>query len=339
MTVTRCLAAAALAALAACASAPRTGPDVAISQSAQTVDCAMSAEDSGWLASAIDAWHYTRERALRLPDAPMPLVILFDRRCAYHVRVADSVSIAGAPHHGAVQLPNDRAIEVRAFGMASPARTDSSFFLALALASVWRTDPQYRAVAGDWLQYLTGAFVHEMTHARMLPAMIPHLRQMAPALYPDSIRDDVVQDRFANEPLFAASVKRETDLLYRAAAARSRGARVDLARAALEMIRMRRARFYVGELESWFEIEQAFLDLEGIAQWAAFSHARARFHRRFSFGDALERFRGGEQFWSQDEGLALFLALDALDEGWQSRFFAEPRVSSLDLLARALDRR
>lgn len=299
----------------------------------------MNAEDGGWLASAIDAWHVTRERVLRLPDAPMPLIILFDRRCAYHVRVTDSVAIEGARHHGAIQLPNDRAIDVRAFGMASPASNDSSFFVALALASVWRTDPQYRAVAGGWLQYLTGAFVHEMTHARMLPTVLPHLRQMAPALYPDSIRDDVVQDRFANEALFATSVKRETDLLYRAATARNRGARADLARSAVEMIRMRRARFYVGALESWFEIEQAFLDLEGIAQWAAFSHARATFHRRFSFSEALDRFRGGEQFWSQDQGLALFLALDALDDNWRSRFFAEPRVSSLDLLASALDRR
>jgi hypothetical protein len=339
MTVRHCIAFAVLAMLPACASASRTDPNVVVSQSAQTSDCVLPTEDAGWLASAVDAWQYTRERVLRLDDEPMPLIVLFDRRCAYRVRVADGIAIDGAAHHGAIQLPNDRAIDVRAFGMASPARNDSSFFLALALASVWRTDPQYRAAAGDWLQYLTGAFVHEMTHARMLRTMLPLLRQMAPALYPDSIRDDVVQDRFANDPLFATSVKRETELLYRAATSRSRSARIDLARAALDMIRMRRARFYVGELEPWFEIEQAFLDLEGVAQWAAFSHARATFHRRFSFSDALERFRSGEQFWSQDQGLALFLALDALDDDWRSRFFAEPRVSALDLLARALDQR
>jgi hypothetical protein len=299
----------------------------------------MSAEDVGWLAASIDAWQFTRERFLRLPAEPLPLIILFDRRCSYRVRVRDSIDIDGAGHRGSIQLPNDRSIGVRAFGMTSPTVNDSSLFLALALASVWRTDPQYRAVGGSWLQYLTGAFVHEMTHARMLPALVPRLRQMAPAMYPDSIRDDVVQDRFANEPLFASSVARETDLLYRTATSRNAVTRVDLARSAVEMIRARRARFYTGELEPWFEIEQTFLDLEGVAQWAAFSHARATFHRRSSFSDALERFREGEQFWSQDEGLALFLALDALDATWPQRFFAEPRVSSLDLLARALERR
>jgi hypothetical protein len=299
----------------------------------------MSSGDSAWLTSSLRAWDLTRERILRLPPAPLPLIILFDRRCAYRVSVGQRVEIAASEHQGAIDLPNDRTIGVRAFGMASPTTNDSTFFLTLALASVWRTDPQYRHSSANWEQYVTGAFVHEMTHARMLRAMVPRLRALAPALYPDSIRDDVVQDRFANEPLFAASVARETELLYRVASERNSSMRVGVARSALEMIRTRRARYYTGELEPWFELEQAFLDLEGVAQWAAFSHARATFHRQFSFLDALERFRSGEQFWSQDEGLALFLALDALDNQWQARFFAEPRVSSLDLIARAIEGR
>jgi hypothetical protein len=253
--------------------------------------------------------------------------------------VGERVDVAAAEHHGGIDLPNDRTIGVRAFGMTSPTSNDSSLFLALALASVWRTDPQYRHSSANWEQYVTGAFVHEMTHARMLRAMVPRLRALEPALYPDSIREDVVQDRFSGEPLFASSVARETELLYRVASEHNGAMRTGTARAALEMIRTRRARYYTGNLEPWFELEQVFLDLEGVAQWAAFSHARATNYRQFSFLDALDRFRSGEQFWSQDEGFALFLALDALDNRWQARFFAEPRVTSLELIERALEGR
>jgi hypothetical protein len=328
-----------LATLSACVPSPQSSAGTAPSISPQSAECTLSSADRGWLASSIDAWEVTREETLRLTAEPLPLIILFDRRCAFEVRGGASLRVSGKLHRGSIQLPSDHSIGVRPFGMTSPASGDTSLFLALALASVWRTDPQYRAAAVNWEQYLTGAFIHEMTHSRMLRAMIPRLRQLAPALYPDSIRDDVVQDRFQGEALFASSVARETDLLYRAALTRSTPTRVDLARTALDMIRMRRARYYTGGLDSWFELEQAFLDLEGVAQWAAFSHARSTYYRRSSFADALERFRSGEQFWSQDEGLALFLALDALDSTWPQRFFGEPRMSSLELLARAVEGR
>lgn len=298
----------------------------------------MSAEEVGWLTSSIDAWQLTRERYLRLPAEPLPLIVLFDKRCTYRVRVTDRVAIDGEEHGGSIRLPNDRTIGVRAFGITSPMHNDSSVFVALALASVWRSDPQFRLSGTIWNQYLTGAFIHEMTHARMLAATLPRLREMGPAVYPDSIRDDVVQDRFASDELFASSVARETDQLYGVALTGHPVRRAALARTALEMIQTRRARFYAGELEPWSTIEQTFLDLEGVAQWAAFTHARAAFYRRFSFFQALGFFRSGEQFWSQDEGLALFLALDALDKSWQERFFATPAVSSLDLLSRALER-
>ena len=304
--------------------------------------CTISADDVGWFARSVDAWQHTRERHLLLPPDTLPPIILFDRRCVYHVDVGSAArggaDFNGALHHGLVRLPNERSIGVRAIGLTSATRDDSSVFVALALADVWRTDPQYRTVTGSWHQYLTGAFIHEMTHARTVRRYLPRLREMSPTMFPDSIRDDVVQDRFADDPVFAASVNREIDLLYRSALSPGLANRVELARSAVDLLRARRARTYVGDLSEWGEIEQTFLDIEGVAQWAAFTNARTTFHRRMAFVEALERFRSGEQYWSQDEGLALFLALDALDVGWQQRFFATPPVpgGALALLERAL---
>lgn len=300
----------------------------------------MTAEDSRWLASALNAWQYTRDRLLRLPDEPIPPVILFDRRCAYRIAITtDRLAVVSNAHDGRIDLPDGRAIEPRAFGMTAPTANDSALFLILALPQVWRTDPVFRRSQENWHVYLTGAFIHEMTHSRMLRGLLPRIRAFAPSIYPDTVRDDAVQDRFGRDRVFTSFVTRETDLLLRVASAANRTLRVDLARAAVELIRERRARYYVGDLESWSEIEQTFLDLEGVAQWAAFSNERTTTNRLLSFERALNRFRTGEQYWSQDEGLALFLALDALSPGWQARIFSAESVSSLDLLTQAIARR
>jgi hypothetical protein len=299
----------------------------------------MPAEDTRWLAAALDAWQYTRQELLQLSSEPIPPVILFDRRCAYRIAItADRLAVISNEHRGSIDLPDGRSIEPRPLGMASPTADDSTVFLILALPEVWRTDPIYRRSQENWQQYLTGAFIHEMTHSRMLRSLLPRIRRFAPTISPDTVRDDAVQDRFGRDPGFAASVARETDLLLRAASSASRALRVDFARAALSLIRARRARYFVGDLAPWSQIEQTFLDLEGVAQWAAFSNERTTTNRRMTFERAINRFRHGEQYWSQDQGLALFLALDALVPGWQARIFSPEPATSLDLLAEAVER-
>lgn len=304
-------------------------------------DCSMPSRDSAWLASALNAWDYTRERVLRLPRQPLPHLLLFDQSCVYRVEVGDSLAIAGRAHFGSILLPDGRAIPARSVGLTAPTAGDSSLFLVLSLLDVWRSDPRYSGTREGWEAYLTGAFIHEMTHARMVRPLLPLLREYAIDTYPDTVGDDVVQDRFGRDPGFAAAVRRETDLLFRAVTARNAVTRLALAREALALIRARRARYYVGDLARWAEIEQAFLDLEGVAQWAAFMHARATVYRYLVFEEALRKFRTGEEYWSQDQGLALFLLLNALEPAWRPHIFSAspPPTSSLELLARALETR
>jgi hypothetical protein len=235
-----------------------------------------------------------------------------------------------------VPLPSGRSLQPLGIGLTAPAAGDSSFFVALALRSVWRADPRYGGRSEDWNGYMTGAFVHEMTHVRMLGAVLPRLRALQRQIQSDSLEDDLVQSRFAGDTSFANSVARERVLLFRVAQTTNLRDRLLLTRAALDLIRSRRARYFVNDLALWGELEQHFLDLEGVAQWAQFAQARSGPYRYMPLKDALDRFRSGEQYWSQDEGLAIFLALDAMVPGWQRMIFSADPPTSLELLTRAV---
>lgn len=328
-----------LGTLVACR-APRNIPAPAVA--ATSAACRMSLDDSLWLIDAVDAWQRTRQRAIQLPPEPLPLMILFDLRCAHRVMWRDSLRVTAAPHDHLIRLPDGRSIRPIGVGVTSPTVNDTAIFLALALPDVWRADPRYRDLRDNrrsWERYLTGAFIHEMTHARMLPQYLPRLRALEAAIHPDTVEDNAVQNKFGRDERFAASVASETDLLYRAATATSRRARTELVRAAIALIRERRAHYFVGEFAVWAELEQTFLDIEGVAQWAAFMNARPTSQRDGMFEPALARFRSGQEFWSEDQGLSLILLLDAMVPGWQARMFSRDPATSLDLLAEAIGAR
>ena len=147
----------------------------------------------------------------------------------------------------------------------------------------------------------------------------------------------------AHDRAFAQSIRSETDLLYHAATAPSASMRAQYVRIALTLMRERWDRYYVRDLERWSELEQVFLDLEGIAQWVAFhvrwggemgvSRAPGRLVDRL-----LRRFRDNREFWSEDQGLLLILALDAMVPDWQRQMLAANAPTAYELLSRAVAR-
>jgi hypothetical protein len=70
--------------------------------------------------------------------------------------------------------------------------------------------------------------------------------------------------------------------------------------------------------------------MEGVGQWAAYRLARTRAGNNDA--EALRLVRDSRKYWSQDEGLALFLLVDALVPGWQSRVFSATPASPFALL-------
>jgi len=308
--------------------------------------CRMSGVTLGWLEGSFASWDLVRERQLRLADARAPELIVFDRHCVWtfapggsgatRLRAGrDTLFGDGRVHGDSIGLPNGLVIPVRGEAFASLLPGDSATFLVIALEDVWRRDPRHRAEAEDWPSYLRRSFIHEMTHARQLVVLAPMLRIAAARVGLGDFDDDVIQQRFDSVPGFSRAVREEAALLYDAAAASAESRRV-LALQAVERIRMRRARVYGSDDAPWARLEQLLLDMEGAAQWAAMAHLGNT--TRLGVEARRNVVRGARQYWSEDQGLALYMVLDALVPGWAEQMFSTEPPSSLDLLERAARR-
>jgi hypothetical protein len=145
-----------------------------------------------------------------------------------------------------------------------------------------------------------------------------------------------VQTRFAGEPEYVAAYTAERDLLFRAAAALSRAEAQRLAAEALGMMRARHSRWFTGEAAIFAGLDDVFLALEGVGQWAGYAWLAHPEGGGVAREEAIRMMLGRRKWWVQDHGLALFLAIDRLLPTWPALEFHGPALGASELLTRAV---
>jgi hypothetical protein len=299
--------------------------------------CAMTAGDAAWLDRALAAWRSTARRGLALPDAPLPDLVVFDAACAWRAEARSdgaAPKLAAEPHGATVALPGGGEVPARVTSFAAPWDQDRRAFLVMALPGVWRAAGKDSELGLETLT--TAVFVHEATHTRQFYAFTPRMAELGKKWnLPDDLDDDAVQTRFGETAEYVQAYEAERDLLFRAAAAADAGEAKRLAREALAGMQARRARWFTGDDARYADLEDAFLTLEGVGNFAALSWLADPAGGGIAPERALASFRRGGRFWSQDEGLAIFLVVDRLVPGWQARAFAPQPATALELLAEA----
>lgn len=308
--------------------------------------CTLDGEDGKWTEDALLAWQKVERDDLKLEPAPLPWIVLYDKTCVWNLKPAAPGrlrglfkrrvpnSARGIVHGGRIQLPDGETITPSLVSFASTyGKTDPLPYLVMALPSVWRDSPRHRGKP-DVDLLATAVFIHEMTHTRQTRVLGLRIGDLAARLgLGDDFDDDIVQDRFGGQPGFREAWEIERDLLFQTANEPSFEKRALLASRAVAAIKDRRSRFFPNGERGYAGLEQTFLDMEGLANWAAF---RAVARSGKSRDQAIAFMRGKGNKWSQDEGFALFLALDALAPGWQPRIFAPSPASVLELLEEAV---
>jgi hypothetical protein len=175
-----------------------------------------------------------------------------------------------------------------------------------------------------------------MTHTRQFYFVNPRMAQLtAQYKLSDDIGDDSLQDTFQKDPAYVADYQAETDLLYAAAGASTDAEAKVLARQALAKMRARRARWFVGDAEKWKPLDEIFLTMEGLGQWAAYAWFTDKQGPNLNPAKVLPEVRRKRNRWTQDEGLALFLVVNRLVPNWQKRAFASNPELAESLLQRA----
>jgi hypothetical protein len=182
-------------------------------------------------------------------------------------------------------------------------------------------------------------FLHEFTHTRQIrgmAAVIGPIDKTWQKTYHEELDDDVIQHHFAQDSLYVAAYNAERDLLYRAASAPSIGESRAFAQQALDMMRTRHARWFTGDNAVFATLDDVFLSLEGSAQWTAAAWLAHPKGGGLGQDQAVAKMLGKRRWWSQDEGLALFLVLNRLWLDWPQAVFASHSPGATELLERAI---
>lgn len=292
--------------------------------------CVMEPADKAWLESALQASDYVMRERLRLPAEVRPTILVFDKRCRFEAKGAKPADWVATPHQGQIRLPDGQAVDAGVTSFASQVEASGERFFVMALPSIWAAAGI--PISGD-LNGLTGVFLHEFSHTRQIDPLKPAF-DAAAKIYemPDDFSDDSLQAHFQSDPAYVAVFEKETDLLYRAAAEPDERKAKALAAEALALMEARQKRWFVGDEAKWKPYDDIFLTMEGFGQWNAYAWLSDPKGGGMTRAAAQDKMRGSRKWWSQEQGLALFLVIDRFVPGWPQRAFAVRPALGIDLL-------
>jgi hypothetical protein len=316
---------------------------LAVGPAARAADaaCSLSDGDRAWVDRALKAWRFASREIAGIGDVPKFRAVFFDAACtltspdALNVGGWQDATWAAARHEGQVLLPNGEQIPAGVTSYITG--DDNGAIFIMATPSVWSAAGVSNAVIGLETM-MVAVLIHEASHV----AQSATYGAKADALVkrhnlPDSFNDDSLQARFKGDAAFSASVAREIDLFLQAAASPDIATARKLAREARDLMRARAAKHYVGPETYWGEAEDLWLTFEGAGQWTGYQWVISRRGANVSPDVALPNFVKRSGWWSQNEGLAVFLALDRLaGPTWKRHAYGDGAQTVLQMMDAAI---
>lgn len=285
----------------------------------------------------MEAWDLTSRKITHIPRAEPIQAVIFDAGCM----LTSSTAMNGGPqtwtaarHPGQVSLPNGETIPANVISFATT--NDKGNFFVMSTPSVWRAGDVNEQFGLETL--MVAVLIHEGTHVAQFPTYGARMSALSERFgLPESFNDDSIQERFRNNAEFSASVTREIDLLLAAATARDRPSALRMAREARALMRARQDKFYPEKDAYLREAEDIWLSLEGSAQWAGYQWVIRPDGGAVPASVAFLAFGKRGKWWSQEEGFALFMALDRLaGDKWKRHAFGDGAKTALQMLDEAL---
>ena len=339
--LTRLLTVALLCALPACTAERPDQSDDPVNVADQVATaCDVSAADREWLERSLGAWHFASRELTDLGVVDDMTMVVFDAECALTSAnamtggTAAGARYVAAQHGGEVMLPDGETMPpvVTSFTRAD----DETAYFVMSLPSVWEAGEVPPGPLG-LTDLMTAVLLHEGSHVAQFPTYGAQISELAEREdLPETFNDDSVQDRFGEDDAFATSVARETELFLAAASASDDAEARRLARAGRDAMRVRHARYFVGDDAYLSEAEDLWLTLEGSGQWAGYVWLVHPEGGGRTEDDAMAGFGQRSKWWTQNEGHALALAVDRLDPDWTQVAFGTADRTLTHMLDEAL---
>lgn len=294
--------------------------------------CVMEPSERSWVDGSLAAWQLVSTERIKLEPHRTPTIVVFDAKCRFE-RSSGAEQWKAEAHDGTIQIPDGNRVPAQVTSFAGKDEKTQTPFFVMALPSIWAA--ANIPISGD-LNGLTAVFLHEFSHTRQIDPLKPVFTAAeAVRKMPEDFSDDSLQKHFQSDPAYVAVMEKEMRLLFQAAAEPDDSAARKLARDALALIEARQKRWFVGEDAFWKNYDDLFLTMEGFGQWVAYAWLAD------PAGGAMDRKAARDKmarsgWWSQNEGLAMFLVIDRFVPDWPRRAFAEQPVLGIDLLRLAV---
>lgn len=310
-------------------------------------NCQLSESNQAFVSQSYVLWNRAATDLLEIDPEPFPWWVAFDRQCVWHINPDwnhDVVSglerreiavatvklpVAVGRHHEAVEAPDGNGYPMTGMAFAGLYAENSASFFMMALPNVWRLDPN--ADKHPNLQnILLGVVSHEIIHTRQMAQLNREVEALGMEYpLPESMNDDIVEERFSSDAEFSRHMEQEIDQYYVAARMQRGPAQKNAIVEALRLSAERRAKYFCGDDIVLGYLEDLFLNLEGVATWT--SHA-------LGYGtEADEDLVRGRNAWVQDAGLVLSILVAEWVPDWRDQMMGSEMNSQFALLAAAVE--
>ncbi|HRG83859.1 MAG TPA: hypothetical protein PLO99_15170 [Chitinophagaceae bacterium] len=242
-------------------------------------------------------------------------------------------------HHDSIRLPDQtvQAVNIMSFA-AKPTGKNSRPFFIMPLPSFWEKAGITSKELGA-RNLFTAVFLHEFSHSQQMQNFGKQITWLEKKYQSgSSFSDDIVQDIFSNDSLFKSCHEEETALFYAAAASTTPSLRDSLTQLGLRKYRERQERFFTGKYSLLKEADDLFLTMEGLGQFTMYAWLTHPKGANLPAATAITGVRRGKKWWSQDEGFALFLALQqyASTATWAPEMFGNRVTAVISLLRKTM---
>ncbi len=305
-----------------------------------------------WLSDWLEAWELVSDTMLHLSRDTAPDMLFFDEQYVYttsRISLPEGTPFPGpglfrqnlswfkARHKDSLLLPDRQKVPVQLMTFAAPAPEGRKVFFVMAAPSFWK-NAGIESQAFSLDKMLTGVFLHEFAHTRQFKGfgMLVDSIEKAHPFPGEPMSDDIIQHLYAKDSQYVAAFRKEVDLFYKAAFAEQQEDSRRLTRQAIALYRKRQATYFAND-KTLATLDNIFLSMEGLGQMVAVLWLTHPKGGNAAYKDAVEGFRRKRNQWSQEEGLAMFLALRKLTKpDLQADMFSNRPRYVIDLLQQAV---
>lgn len=295
------------------------------------------------------AWEFISAGKFGLSQVPAPAILLYDDKHVYTTSTVSQPDSAvhytwpgffdqklswnWGPHNGQLSIPDGSKVPVGLMSFAASDSTGHPFFV-MAAPTYWKSaGVESKELGLDNL--ITAVFLHEFSHTRQqagMGAMVDSIEKTHTFKDPE-LSDDIVQHTFKQDSNYVRNFRAEVARFYEAAFAGDKEKTKQLTREALTLLKQRQSTYFIKDHSVLKPLDDIFLTMEGLGQFAGFSWLQAPSGANISYEQAVNGMRRKRNQWSQEEGLAMFLVLDKLTQpNWSNDLFGDHPKNIIALL-------